>query len=195
MGINDIIRIIKNVINNVRSASDEVSQAAQTPTGEKIVTVISIIVVSFLVLIVAVLTGMAFCALISSLNAEAGSCAAMCAGIIIFAANSSQNIGWFAVLVTILTALLGFALAGERIFLMFGNSEKSAKKRMQKPLPLMCSAFITAVFVVSPKMYNILPLKVNKWCLYITVVVLLFNAADEAIKAIFDGTEPDDDII
>ncbi len=195
MGLDDAIRIFKNVINNTKDTASSISEASQTPAGEAVITVVSIIIFSFVVLIAAVLLGIAVHAVIAPINAEPGGCAAMGIGTIIFAANADRSIGWYGIIVTIIIMLFGAALAALRFYLISEYGDKSAKKRLRKGVSKLCGSFITAIFIVSPQMYDILPLKINKWCLYITAAVLLINTADDLIKALYDEKEPDNDII
>lgn len=191
MTFNDVMRIVKNVINNTKEVADDISEAAKTPISETVITVIAVILISAVVVMICQFVGTMLGSVFRALNAEAGGCLALSAGIIIFAANAHGSIGWYGVLLTIATALLGAAIAGVQLYFRFIGKNM----RMKNAVAELCATFIAAMFIVSPQFYELLPMALNKWCLYLPSATLIVAGAENFIDPLVSGTEDDDDII
>ena len=188
MDIKNILRIFKNVINNAQTAADAVSDAAETPLGEKVITVISIVLVALAVIIVVSLFGALTHTLLKTFNGDLGCTLGVSVGTVIFAV-SSGGCGWFGVLTAIVIVSCGAVTAGAMLKLIRDYDLKRAAKRMNQGFIWLYAFFIVGIFVISPQMYGILPLRLNKWCLYITAVLMAFSSMTSIWYSFTDEAE------
>lgn len=152
---------------------------------------IAVILISAVVLMIGQFIGTVLSTAFRALDAEAGGCLALAVGIIIFASNASGSIGWYGVLLTIATALFGAAIAAAQIYFKYSGDNK----RMKNTVTFMCGAFITGIFIVSPQFYELLPINLNKWCLYLSSATFLVTGVSGFFDTLGGETEDDDDNI
>lgn len=166
-----ISRIFHNVFNNI-------SNAAETPAGETVGSIVLLILVGFLVCIIACAAGMAVAAVFRLFNIDVGSMAACTVGSIILMVSSPERSTFESVLgvgmVIVGAACTALTLMG----VMAEGCGRFSKTRFQG-CAYYYGAFVLSMFAVSSKWYGMLPGHINKWCLYIPLILSGLGALNE----------------
>lgn len=169
--IDYVMRILRNVFNNV-------SEAAETPLGEKVVSVIVIIVVGFIICAVASGLGMILASIFKGIGINlAGMLAAVIATFVVLGSTPEKGVLEYIIGGVIILA----GLAGVGMTLLFGKEYGwgHCSKKLTEGYAYYYAAFVLSVFAISPQWYEMLPGKINKWCIYVP----LFMAGTAAIVA------------
>lgn len=169
-------RIIRNVFNNV-------STAAESTTGDTIGTIILLIIVGFIVCLIACAIGMAVAAVFRLFDVDTGGIAACTVGVIVLMGRSPDKSTFESVLG------VGMVIAGIAcIALAVVNSRirgwgKCTKWQFQG-YAYFYGAFALSIFALSSKWYGMLPGNINKWCIYIPLIMSGLGALNELFTAI-----------
>ncbi len=169
-------RIFQNVFNNV-------STAAQTPLGETIGSIVLLVLVGFLVCLIACAAGMAVAAVFRIFNIDIGSMSACTVGMIILMVVSPGK-SMFEIVLGVGMVIVGIACIA--LTLISGKERgwgRFNKNRFQG-YAYYYGAFVLSIFAISPKWYGMLPGHINKWCIYIPLILSGLGALNELFDSI-----------
>lgn len=171
--IDYVLRILQNVFNNV-------SEAAETPLGEKVVSVIVIIVVGFIICAIASGLGMILASIFKGIRVNlAGMLAAVIATFVVLGSTPEKGVLEYIIGgVIILAGLVG---AGMTMLIGKEYGWGHCSKKQTEGYAYYYAAFVLSVFAISPQWYEMLPGNINKWCIYVP----LFMAGTAAIGELF----------
>ncbi len=169
-------RIFQNVFNNV-------STAAQTPVGETIGSIVLLVLVGFLVCLIACAAGMTIAAVFRLFNIDIGSMSACTVGMIILMVVSPGKSTFEGVLGV---GMIIVGIACTALTLISGKERgrgRFSKNRFQGNA-YYYGAFVLSIFAISPKWYGMLPGHINKWCIYIPLILSGLGALGELFDSI-----------
>lgn len=168
-----VMRILRNVFNNV-------SEATETPLGEKVVSVIVIVVVGFVICAIACGLGMILASIFKGIRINlAGMLAAVIATFVVLGSSPEKGVPEYIIgSVIILAGLVGVGMT-----LLIGKEYGwgYCSKKQTEGYAYYYAAFVLSVFAISPQWYEMLPGNINKWCIYVP----LFMAGTAAIGELF----------
>ncbi|MGN1423677.1 MAG: hypothetical protein ACI4XA_09895 [Oscillospiraceae bacterium] len=166
-----------------QNASNSAGTAAETSAGFNIGSILLLVLIGFLVCVVACAVGMAVAAVFRLFDIDIGSMAACTVGTIILMVVSPEK-STFECVLGVGMVIVGIACTA----LAFMSVKAYGRKKFNKGLFQGCAyyygAFALSIFAISSKWYGMLPWDINKWCIYIPLILSGLGALNECFDAI-----------